>query len=151
MELKAFTRCSNSSDTDVGADTIPEEENLISPLPCEEPSFSSSGVAVFGRKSESGGRVRTESISVNRIDFPGVLATFRQDTLDSLLDPALDKMEEASYKGFKLNCFKKKRKVDSMIELYDKECVNSLQDREIYKQKLGRNFWCSTGCCRVYQ
>ena len=127
---------SSSSDILTGADTSYEEVALISPLPCEDPSLSASGVTVFGRRSESEGRVRTESTSVNRVDFLGVFATVRQGPLELLLDLSQDTMEEASYKGFKLNCFKKKRKVDSMLELYDKECVNSLQDREIYKQKL---------------
>ena len=44
--------------------------------------------------------------------------------------------DDASYSGFKLNCHKKKRKVLSLIELYDKDSVNTVQDKEIYKDKL---------------
>ena len=44
--------------------------------------------------------------------------------------------EDAAYTGYKLNCHKKKRKVESLIELYDKDSVNSVQDKDIYKQKL---------------
>ena len=44
--------------------------------------------------------------------------------------------DDASYSGFKLNCHKKKRKVLSLIELYDKDSVNTVQDKEIYKDKV---------------
>ena len=111
------------------------EENLshlVSVLPCESPVVSGSGVAVFGAESFSSGRSRSVSTSVNRVQFPEDLSsTFLfANTIEGVI------MDEASYKGYKLNCFKKKRKVDSLIELYDKDCVNSLQDRDIFKQKL---------------
>ena len=44
--------------------------------------------------------------------------------------------EEATYTGYKLNCHKKKRKVENMIEMYDKDSVNNVGDKEICKQKL---------------
>ena len=44
--------------------------------------------------------------------------------------------DEGSYTGYKLNCHKKKRKVESLIELYDKDSVNSVQDEKIFLVKL---------------
>ena len=41
-----------------------------------------------------------------------------------------------TYTGYKLNCYKKKKKVENMIELYDKDSVNNVWDKEICKQKL---------------
>ena len=41
-----------------------------------------------------------------------------------------------TYNGYKLNCHKKKRKVENMIELYDKDSVNNAWDIDICKQKL---------------
>ena len=44
--------------------------------------------------------------------------------------------EGAYYTGYKLNCHKRKRKVDNLIQLYDKDSVNSLQDKDIYQGDL---------------
>ena len=44
--------------------------------------------------------------------------------------------EEGTFTGYKLNCHKKKRKVESLIELYDKDCVTSVQDEKIFLVKL---------------
>ena len=141
MELRNLNRSedleeSSSLETFVDTEDTTEDQDLFSPLPCEEPSVSSSGVAVFGRRSESEDRIRTQSISVNRVNFPHAHLTCRPELLNLELPVVQIKMDEASYKGFKLNCFKRKRKVENMIELYDKECVNSLQDKDIYQKKL---------------
>ena len=45
-------------------------------------------------------------------------------------------LDEGAYTAYKLNCHKKKRKVENLIQLYDKDSVNTLQDRDIYQQKL---------------
>ena len=141
MELRNLNRSedleeASSLETFVDTEDTTEDQDLFSPLPCEEPSVSSSGVAVFGRRSESEDRIRTQSISVNRVNFPHADLTCRPELLNLELPVVQIKMDEASYKGFKLNCFKRKRKVENMIELYDKECVNSLQDKDIYQKKL---------------
>ena len=136
-EDSSLSNSSTSSST-TSADTVltlVNEEtlsHLVSALPCESPVVSGSGVAVFGTESFSSGRSRSVSTSVNRVQFPEDLSS----TFLCLTTAEGVIMDEASYKGYKLNCFKKKRKVESLIELYDKDCVNSLQDRDIFKQKL---------------
>ena len=41
-----------------------------------------------------------------------------------------------TYNTYKLNCHMKKRKVENMIQLYDKDSVNNAWDMDICKQKL---------------
>ena len=41
-----------------------------------------------------------------------------------------------TYNGYKLNCHKKKRKVENMIELHDKDSLNNAWDIDICKEKL---------------
>ena len=113
---------------------VADLDGEIDRLPCENPILNNWGVAVFGREADSTGKPRSASTSVNRIEFPDLSSTLRPVTNTS---PASTMVwDEGSYTGYKLNCHKKKRKVDSLIELYDKDSVNSIQDKDIYKQKL---------------
>ena len=126
-------------------------EVFVEPLPCESPVLNDWGVAVFGRETDQAGNPRSASTSINRIEFPDLsssLPFLPSDTAPAATAPAATApaatapaaaimvWDEGAYKGYKLNCFKKKRRVDSLIELYDKDSVNSVQDKDIYKQKL---------------
>ena len=93
------------------------------------------GVAVFGRQADQSGKPRSASTSVNRVEFPDLTSTLRPSSSKSTMSLPVP-WEEDSYTGYKLNCHKKKRKVLNLIELYDKDSVNSVQDKEIYQHKL---------------
>ena len=109
----------------------------IEELPCENPILSSGGVAVFGRETDPTGKSRSASTSVNRVEFPDLSSTLQPQSSASNATVASTMVwEEGAYTGYKLNCHKRKRKVESLIELYDKDSVNSVQDKEIYKEKL---------------
>ena len=105
-------------------------EDVVASLPCENPTYDSRGVAVFGKS-------RSVSTSVNRVEFPATCSTLEKPVRTPVTTQVPTMVwDEGSYTGYKLNCHKKKRKVDSLIELYDKDSVNSVQDKEIYRQKL---------------
>ena len=127
---------SNSDDTIIEVVGNPLED-VVNSLPCENPTYDSRGVAVFGRQADNKGKPRSVSTSINRVEFPDTCSTLEKPVraLDNTQAPMMV-WDEGSYTGYKLNCHKKKRKVDSLIELYDKDSVNSVQDKEIYKQKL---------------
>ena len=91
---------------------------------------------MYGREVDTYGKPRSASSSVNRIEFPDLSSTLRSVTSVEASPPSTMVWEEQAYKGYKLNCHKKKRKVESLIELYDKDSVNSVQDKHIFKQKL---------------
>ena len=91
---------------------------------------------MYGREVDTYGKPRSASTSVNRIEFPDLSSTLRSVTSFEASPPSTMVWEEQAYKGYKLNCHKKKRKVESLIELYDKDSVNSVQDKHIFKQKL---------------
>ena len=44
--------------------------------------------------------------------------------------------DEGTYNAKKLNCFRKKKKVEGLILLYDKETVTRIQDEKNYENKL---------------
>ena len=107
-------------------------------LPCERPSEIAwdQGALVFG-ESGNQDKQRSSSTSVNRVEFPDLSSTL--PSIPSADDSIAMPWDEGAYTAYKLNCHKKKRKVENMINLYDKDSVNSLEDRNIYKQKLTRN------------
>ena len=127
----------NSSNESAGSNDTVIDLATASPdsLPCENPVISRSGVAVYGSETSSTGKVRSASTSVNRVEFPADLSSTLQPVPESTI---VDKMgwDEGQWTGYKLNCHKRKKKVESLIELYDKDCVNSVQDKDIYKDKL---------------
>ena len=99
------------------------------------------GVQVFGREVDESGKPRSASTSVNRIEFPDPNSTLRPSSSRAVVAPPLiptmaQPWDEGVYTGYKLNCHKKKRKVMNLIELYDKDSVSSVQDKDIYKVKL---------------
>ena len=127
----------NSSNESAGSNDTVIDLATASPdsLPCENPVISRSGVAVYGSETSSTGKVRSASTSVNRVEFPADLSSTLKPVPESTI---ADKMglDEGQWTGYKLNCHKRKKKVESLIELYDKDCVNSVQDKDIYKDKL---------------
>ena len=122
-------------------DVIAEEEFLdqneletSQPLPCEHPSISSGGIQVFGGVVDSSWKPRSYSTSINRVEFPcfsPTLSPIREHRQQSSMV-----WDEGTYNAKKLNCFKKKKKVEGLILLYDKEAVTSIQDEKIYENKL---------------
>ena len=104
-------------------------------LPCERPSEIAwdQGALVFGESGNQDKR-RSSSTSVNRVEFPDLSSTL--PSIPSADNSIAMPWDEGAYTAYKLNCHKKKRKVENMINLYDKDSVNSLEDRNIYKQKL---------------
>ena len=135
----------SSSSEDTVVEVLNTEEAVG--LPCEQPHSNiwGEGAVVFGYQDcETDGdqdsvtdKQRTSSTSVNRIELhrPDLSSTLSILPAVENSDAAMA-WEEGAYTGYKLNCHKKKRKVDNLIHLYDKDAVNSLQDKEIYKQKL---------------
>ena len=86
-------------------------------------------MAVYGRVTDARGKPRSASTSVNRIEFPDQqFSTLK--TVQSLINSTMV-WEEATYTGYKLNCHKRKRKVENMIDMYDKDSVNNVWDKEI--------------------
>ena len=109
----------------------------IEPLPCENPVLDRRGVAEFGSKTDFQGKLR--SVSLNRIEFPNLSSTLKPFPSPSSSESSKSSnmvWEEGQWTGFKLNCHKKKKRVECLIELYDKDCVNSVQDKDIYREKL---------------
>ena len=92
-------------------------------------------MAVFGRECNPSGKPRSASTSVNRIEFPDYSSTLKP--VQETATPSTMVWDDGAYTGYKLNCHKKKRKVESLIELYDKDSVNSVQDEKIFLVKLG--------------
>ena len=92
-------------------------------------------MAVFGRETDSQGKPRSASTSVNRVEFPELSSTLKP-VRQAPPESSSMVWDEGAWTGFKLNCHKKKKKVENLIELYDKDCVNSVQDKDIYKEKL---------------
>ena len=137
LEETETSRSEHSENSD-DPDELFSEGDEIDILPCENPIVNNWGVAVYGRQADPSGNPRSASTSINRIEFPDPNSTLNRSS--SKVVALTSKMslpwEEDSYSGYKLNCHKRKRKVLNMIELYDKDSVNSIQDKDIYQQKL---------------
>ena len=125
----------SSDQSDASSTNTVIEPTGIETLPCENPILNSWGVAVFGSETDPTGKPRSASTSVNRVEFPDLSSTLKPPSSNAAVASNMV-WEEGTYTGFKLNCHKKKRKVENLIELYDKDSVNSVQDKEIYKEKL---------------
>ena len=91
---------------------------------------------MFGREVDQLGNPRSASTSINRIQFPDPNSTLKP-VEETTAPPSTMVWDDGAYKGYKLNCYKKKRKVESLIELYDKDSITSVQDEKIFKDK----FW----------
>ena len=115
----------NSSEESASSnDTVIELETAgIETLPCENPILNSWGVAVYGRETDSVGKPRSASTSVNRIEFPDLSSTLKPIPSSTSVVSSEMVWDEGQWTGYKLNCHKKKKKVESLIELYDKDCV----------------------------
>ena len=122
--------------TEAEEDTTDLFTESLSPLPCEEPILNSWGVAVFGKEFDPSGKERSASTSVNRIEFPDLSSTL--ELTSDLVQPSTMVMDEGQYTGYKLNCHKKKKKVEGLLELYDKDSVNNVSDKEICEQTLAK-------------
>ena len=136
---------------------VEPDASIVGELPCVRPKVSQwdteSQVVVFGDQNES-----IVSATVNRVEFifPNNLSTIMAEDPNNIdveqieggniageESENIDDIEqsdpiwtEGSYKAYLLNCHKKKRKVLNLIQLYDRAAVSSLQDKDIYKQKL---------------
>ena len=134
LELQEDSRSDSASSNDTVIDLA-----VASPgtLPCENPSLSRTGVTVYGSETDGFGKQRSASTSVKRVEFPTDLSSTLQPVPGSAAVPTAKMVwDDSQWKGYKLNCFKKKKKVESLIELYDKDCVNSVQDKDVYREKL---------------
>ena len=137
LETNSGSKDISSSDDDNSAfgDALEVGDIIdIEALPCEEPILNSWGVAVYGRETDPSGKPRSASTAVNRVEFPDLTSTLKP--VKQTAGPSTMVWEEGSYTGFRLNCHKKKRKVESLIELYDKNSVTSVQDEKIFLVKL---------------
>ena len=139
-KLEETEDSSDQSDASSTA-TVIEVVADIEALPCENPILNSWGVAVFGREVDNTGKPRSASTSINRVEFPDLSSSLPLplsplSNAPPVVASTMAVWEEGAYTGYKLNCHKKKRKVDSLIELYDKDSVNTVQDQHIYKEKL---------------
>ena len=137
MIVKLESNIGNSSEEEdsVFGDALEAGDIIdIGALPCENPILNSWGVAVFGREVDPTGNPRSASTAVNRIEFPDHSSTLRP--VKESAAPSTMVWEDGTYTGYRLNCHKKKRKVESLIELYDKNCVSNVQDEKIFLVKL---------------
>ena len=127
-------------DSEETEDTIREDldSDTNRELPCERPNLEiwDQGVAVFGAENNSAGKSRSSSTSINRVEFINLSSTLPSLPSTEELSDSMALWDEGAYTAYKLNCHKKKRKVENLIQLYDKDSVNTLQDRDIYQQKL---------------
>ena len=89
---------------------------------------------MYGAKFSHSGKIRSVSTSVNRVEFPGISSPV-PSVRESLRSPTMT-WEEGTFTAKKLNCFKKKKKVEALIQLYDKNAVTSVQDERIFIKKL---------------
>ena len=126
----------SSDDESVFGDALEAGDtiDITSPLPCEDPSLNPWGGVVYGRDVDHDGSARSASTAVNRIEFPDTSSTLRKGK--EAINRSTMTWDQNTYKGYKLNCIKKKGKVESMIELFNEDSITSVQDKEIFKSEL---------------
>ena len=112
------------NDSEETEDTIREDldSNANRELPCERPNFDvwDQGVAVFGAENNSAGKSRSSSTSINRVEFINLSSTLPSLPSREELSDSMALWDEGAYTAYKLNCHKKKRKVENLIQFKDK-------------------------------
>ena len=128
---------SSENDDSVFGDSLETGDiiDIVSPLPCEDPSLNPWGGVVYGKEVDPAGNSRSASTGVNRIEFPDTFSTLKPRREANTKSRMV--WDQGTYTGYKLNCHKKKRKVESMVELFNKDSITSVQDEKIFMVKLG--------------
>ena len=125
----------NSANSDIEEETSFIEGEDIFTLPCVQPRSSEWGARIFGLQEDShSGKNRSDSTAVNRVEFIDDLSS----TLLRGIQHIVNKMDQNTFNGFKTNCIKKKKKVLSLMELYNKDSVTCTAHMQIYKDELQR-------------
>ena len=93
------------------------------------------GGVVYGGEVDPAGNSRSASTAVNRIEFPDTFSTLKPRK-EAITKPRMV-WDQGTYTAYKLNCHKRKRKVESMVELFNKDSITSVQDEKIFMVKLG--------------
>ena len=131
FKLELEEEIGNSSGTDIEEEetSFIEGEDIFT-LPCVQPQSSDWGALVFGDQTgANNSKNRSASTAVNRVEFYDLFSTLRKGIY-------LPTMDSASFNGFKTNCIKKKKKVLSLMELYNKDSITCAAHVQIYKDEL---------------